>query len=196
MIRIADLILSFTGIVLCLPFFGIIALWVILDSPGGAFYRQQRIGKNGVPFRLYKFRSMRADSDKKGLLTIGDRDNRITKSGLFLRRSKLDELPQLFNVFKGDMSVVGPRPEVEKYTSLYNEEHKAALSVRPGITDMASIVFRNETEILSQQLDPERYYIEHIMPEKIRLNMVFIQNPSLGNYFRIIFKTIFTVIST
>lgn len=195
MIRLLDILFSFLGLLIWSPVFLILAVLIVLDSKGGVFYRQQRIGIHGRPFLLYKFRSMRANSDKKGLLTVGNRDARITPVGAFLRRSKLDELPQFINVLKGDMSFVGPRPEVEKYTSLYTEEQKKALNVRPGITDLASIVFRNENEILAQQEDPERYYIDHIMPEKIKLNMGFIENPSVGNYLRLLVKTVHTVVT-
>lgn len=193
MIRLLDLILSFIGLIIGAPLFLILSLMIILDSKGGVFYKQQRIGKEGRPFLLFKFRSMRTDSDKLGLLTVGNRDARITRVGLFLRKTKLDELPQLINVIKGDMSLVGPRPEVEKYTRLYTPEQKKTLTVRPGITDLASILFRNENELLAAQEDPETYYIEHVMPEKLRLNMDYINNPGVGKYMRIIFKTIHTV---
>lgn len=134
---------------------------------------------------------MRINADKAGLLTVGGRDNRITNAGYYLRKYKLDELPQLINVLKGDMSLVGPRPEVRRYVDLYTADQKKVLQVRPGITDMASIAYKKENEILALSSDPEQTYINEIMPEKIKLNMVFIQNPSLYNYFHIIFKTIF-----
>jgi lipopolysaccharide/colanic/teichoic acid biosynthesis glycosyltransferase len=134
---------------------------------------------------------MRTDADKAGLLTVGGSDSRITRAGLFIRKYKLDELPQLINVLLGEMSLVGPRPEVRKYTDMYTEDQKLVLNVRPGITDWASIEFRNENEILGKSDNPEKTYIEQIMPIKIELNNRFIQHPSLGHYFKIIFKTIF-----
>lgn len=189
MTRLLDIIFSLLGVIILSPFFILLSLWVKLDSKGPVFYRQKRIGRGGEEFFLLKFRSMHVDADKKGLLTVGGRDPRITRSGYILRKFKLDELPQLFNVLAGDMSVVGPRPEVKKYVDLYNDEQRKVLSVRPGITDMASIEFSNENEILEQQADPEQYYIDHIMPEKIRLNQQYIQSPTVGNYFRIILLT-------
>ncbi len=189
MTRLLDIIFSLLGVIILSPFFIILSLWVKLDSKGPVFYRQKRVGRGGEEFSLLKFRSMHVDADKKGLLTVGGRDPRITRSGYILRKFKLDELPQLFNVLAGDMSVVGPRPEVKKYVDLYNDEQRKVLSVRPGITDMASIEFSNENEILEKQVDPEQYYIDHIMPEKIRLNQQYIQSPTVGNYFRIILLT-------
>lgn len=189
MTRLLDIIFSLLGVIILSPFFILLSLWVKLDSKGPVFYRQKRIGRGGEEFSLLKFRSMHVDADKKGLLTVGGRDPRITRSGYILRKFKLDELPQLFNVLAGDMSVVGPRPEVKKYVDLYNDEQRKVLSVRPGITDMASIEFSNENEILEKQADPEQYYIDHIMPEKIRLNQQYIQSPTVGNYFRIILLT-------
>lgn len=189
MTRLLDIIFSLLGVIILSPFFILLSLWVKLDSKGTVFYRQKRIGRGGEEFSLLKFRSMHVDADKKGLLTVGGRDPRITRSGYILRKFKLDELPQLFNVLAGDMSVVGPRPEVKKYVDLYNDEQRKVLSVRPGITDMASIEFSNENEILEKQADPEQYYIDHIMPEKIRLNQQYIQSPTVGNYFRIILLT-------
>lgn len=189
MTRLLDIIFSLLGVIILSPFFILLSLWVKLDSIGPVFYRQKRIGRGGEEFSLLKFRSMHVDADKKGLLTVGGRDPRITRSGYILRKFKLDELPQLFNVLAGDMSVVGPRPEVKKYVDLYNDEQRKVLSVRPGITDMASIEFSNENEILEKQADPEQYYIDHIMPEKIRLNQQYIQSPTVGNYFRIILLT-------
>lgn len=172
------------------PIFIYIAIRVKADTSGNIFYKQKRVGKGGKEFFLFKFRTMRAGADKEGLLTQGTSDNRITGFGAFLRKYKLDELPQLFNVLIGNMSIVGPRPEVKKYTDLYTPQQRLILNVKPGITDMASIAFINESEILEQQPDPERYYVEHIMPEKIRLNTVFITHPTVFNYIRIIALTI------
>lgn len=189
MIRFFDLIISIMGLVILSPLFIVLYLLIRIESKGGGFYSQERIGKNGKPFKLYKFRSMRIGSDKKGLITIGEKDNRITKTGFILRKYKLDELPQLWNVFIGDMSLVGPRPEVKKYTDLYTEEQKQVLHVRPGITDWASIKYVDENKILGESKTPDEAYVNLIMPNKIKLNMVYIQNQTLGEYFKIIFTT-------
>lgn len=189
MIRFFDLIFSIIGLVILSPLFIVLYLLIRIESKGGGFYSQERIGKNGKPFKLYKFRSMRIGSDKKGLITIGEKDNRITKTGFILRKYKLDELPQLWNVFIGDMSLVGPRPEVKKYTDLYTEEQKQVLHVRPGITDWASIKYVDENKILGESKTPDEAYVNLIMPNKIKLNMVYIQNQTLGEYFKIIFTT-------
>lgn len=188
--RVLDIVFSVAGLVTLSPVFIYIAIRIKADTRGNVFYKQKRVGKNGVEFYLYKFRTMQADADKTGLLTYGNTDRRITGFGSFLRRNKLDELPQLVNVLIGDMSIVGPRPEVKKYVDLYTKEQKQVLNVRPGITDIASIRFINENEILAQQPDPEKYYIERIMPDKIRLNKVFIAQPTIYNYLRIIALTI------
>lgn len=189
MIRFFDILFSIIGLVLLSPLFTVLYLLIRIESQGGGFYSQERIGKNGKPFKLFKFRSMRIGSDKKGLITIGEKDNRITKTGFILRKYKLDELPQLWNVFIGDMSLVGPRPEVKKYTDLYTEEQKQVLQVRPGITDWASIKYVNENKILGESKDPDDAYVNLIMPNKIKLNMVYIQHQTLGEYFKIIFTT-------
>ena len=189
MIRFFDIIFSIIGLVILSPIFIVLYLLIRIESKGGGFYSQERIRKNGKPFKLYKFRSMRIGSDKKGLITIGEKDNRITKTGFILRKYKLDELPQLWNVFIGDMSLVGPRPEVKKYTDLYTEEQKQVLQVRPGITDWASIKYVDENKILGESEDPDEAYVNLIMPNKIKLNMVYIQHQTLGEYFKIIFTT-------
>lgn len=189
MIRFFDIIFSIIGLVILSPLFIVLYILIRIESKGGGFYSQERIGKNGKPFKLYKFRSMRIGSDKKGLITIGEKDNRITKTGFILRKYKLDELPQLWNVFIGDMSLVGPRPEVKKYTDLYTEEQKQVLQVRPGITDWASIKYVDENKILGESKDPDEAYVNLIMPNKIKLNMVYIQHQTLGEYFKIIFTT-------
>jgi lipopolysaccharide/colanic/teichoic acid biosynthesis glycosyltransferase len=191
MIRVLDFLFSFLGLLILMPIFLIIACWIALDSKGGVLYKQTRVGRYGKDFKLFKFRSMRVDADKSGLLTVGGSDSRITKAGLFVRKYKLDELPQLFNVLIGEMSLVGPRPEVRKYTDLYTQEQQVVLQVRPGITDWASIEFRNENELLGKSTNPEKTYIEEIMPLKIELNKRFIQDATIGHYFKIIFKTIF-----
>lgn len=189
MIRFFDILFSIIGLVLLSPLFTVLYLLIRIESQGGGFYSQERIGKNGKPFKLFKFRSMRIGSDKKGLITIGEKDNRITKTGFILRKYKLDELPQLWNVFIGDMSLVGPRPEVKKYTALYTEEQKQVLQVRPGITDWASIKYVDENKILGESKNPDDAYVNLIMPNKIKLNMVYIQHQTLGEYFKIIFTT-------
>ena len=194
MIRFFDILFSLLGLLLLSPLFVILCLAICIESKGGAFYIQERIGLNGKPFGLYKFRSMRIGSDSEGLLTIGERDNRITRIGYFMRKTKMDELPQLLNVLKGDMSLVGPRPEVRKYTDLYTEEQRRVLSVRPGITDYASIEYVHENELLSQAEDPERMYIEKVMPDKIKLNMKYLDHYTVGEYFKIIFLTLISLV--
>ena len=171
------------------PLFLIVYILIRLESKGGGFYAQERICKGGKPFKLYKFRSMRTGADKGSLITVGGHDTRITKMGCFIRKYKIDELPQLWNVFIGDMSLVGPRPEVERYTRLYTEEQKRVLTVRPGITDWASIEYVDENVILGQAEDPDKAYIEQIMPDKIRYNMKWIENQGVVEYFKIIFST-------
>ena len=189
MTRFFDILLSVIGLLLFTPLLILIYLIIRCGSRGPGFYKQNRIGKGGVPFRLIKFRTMRIGSDKGRLITVGGRDTRITKVGYYLRKYKLDELPQLWNVLKGDMSLVGPRPEVEKYVRLYTPEQLVVLNIRPGITDYASIAFSNENEILGKAENPERMYIEEIMPQKINYNLKYINNPSLKEYFKIIFLT-------
>jgi lipopolysaccharide/colanic/teichoic acid biosynthesis glycosyltransferase len=189
--RLFDITASFFGILILSPLFIFISLWVGLSSKGGVFYKQIRVGKNNKDFKLYKFRSMRVNSDKQGLLTVGSKDSRITKAGYFIRKYKIDELPQLFNVLKGDMSFVGPRPEVRRYVDLYSKEQMKVLSVRPGITDPASIKYRNENDILSSQSNPEEYYIQHIMPDKLKINIDYINTQTFIKDIKIIFQTIF-----
>lgn len=193
MIRFFDVTFSLLGLVLLSPLFLVLYLIIILESRGGGFYVQQRVGKDGRQFGLCKFRSMRVGSDKRGLITIGEHDSRVTRAGVFIRKYKLDELPQLWNVLKGDMSLVGPRPEVEKYTRLYTPGQQRVLSVRPGITDWASIEYMDENRILGSAKDPDRAYVEEIMPAKIALNMRYIEHQTVGEYFRIIFSTVFNI---
>jgi lipopolysaccharide/colanic/teichoic acid biosynthesis glycosyltransferase len=190
MIRFFDILFSLLGLLLLLPFFLIIAIVIVIGSRGGVFYLQERVGKNNREFRLVKFRTMKPGTDKQGGLTVGARDPRITATGFFLRKYKLDELPQLINVLKGEMSLVGPRPELRKYVDLYTEEQKKVLEVRPGITDIASLEYINENEILGRSADPGRTYIEQIMPAKLELNRKFLEDRRTGNYFRIILLTI------
>lgn len=193
MTRFFDIIFSFIGLILLSPLFVIVWLIIILTSRGGGFYKQIRVGKKGIDFSLYKFRSMRKDADKGSLITVGGRDPRITKIGYFIRKFKIDELPQLFNVLKGDMSLVGPRPEVRKYVDLYTDEQKQVLSVRPGITDYASIEYVDENEILGKAENPDEVYVTQIMPNKIKLNMKYIESQSVKEYFKIIFLTVFKI---
>ena len=189
--RLFDIVCSFFGLVFLSWLFVFVALWVGLSSKGGVFYRQRRVGRCNRDFTIYKFRSMRVNSDSQGLLTIGGRDGRITKAGVFIRKYKLDELPQLFNVLRGDMSFVGPRPEVRKYVELYTEEQKKVLTVRPGITSMSSIKYRNENEILSRSDNPEQYYIGVIMQDKLAIELDYLEQRSLLTDIKVIFQTIF-----
>ena len=193
-IRFFDFVLSLVGLVILAPIFIVLAVWIKIDSMGPVFYKQIRVGQNGKDFGLFKFRSMVVDADKKGLITVGGRDPRITRSGYFIRKYKLDELPQLINVLLGDMSLVGPRPEVRKYVELYTDEQQKVLSVKPGITDYASIEYMDENEILGKSSDPEKTYIEEIMPEKIKYNMKYINNKSLFEYFKIILLTVLKIV--
>ena len=194
MIRFLDIFFSFCGLLLLLPVFLILYLFIRIESKGPGFYSQIRVGKGGKDFRLYKFRSMRVGADKKGLITVGGRDSRITRVGYFIRKYKLDELPQLWNVLLGDMSLVGPRPEVRKYVDMYTEDQWRVLSVRPGITDYASIEYVDENEILGKAIDPDKVYVEQIMPDKIRYNMKYIQSRSVFEYFKVIILTILHVV--
>jgi lipopolysaccharide/colanic/teichoic acid biosynthesis glycosyltransferase len=191
--RIFDIVFSFIGIIILLPIFILISLIILFDSKGGIFYRQIRVGKNNKDFKILKFRTMYPDSDKKGLLTVGSKDNRITKTGYFLRKYKLDELPQLFNVLTGDMSFVGPRPEVRKYVEMYNEVQKKVLTVRPGITDYASIEYRNENDILAKSQNPEQTYIKEIMPAKLELNLKYIREKNIITDLKIIYRTVIKI---
>ena len=194
MIRLCDIVFSAIGLLLLSPLFLLVYILIRYESKGCGFYCQQRVGKDGRMFDLYKFRSMRTGSDKKGLITVGGHDSRITRMGYFIRKYKIDELPQLWNVLKGDMSLVGPRPEVKKYVDLYTEEQRRVLSVRPGITDYASIEYVDENEILGKADDPDRVYVEEIMPAKIKLNMRYIENRNLNEYFKIIGLTFINIL--
>lgn len=193
--RIFDVTASGLGLLLLSPLFLIVAIWIRLDSPGPVFYRQTRVGRYNKDFRLLKFRSMRIGSDKKGLITVGGRDPRVTRSGYWIRKYKLDELPQLINVFKGDMSLVGPRPEVRKYVDLYTPEQLHVLDVRPGITDMASIRYRNENELLDQAADPEQFYRDTVMQDKLRINLEYVSDHSFFKDIKIILLTFKAVVS-
>ena len=192
--RFFDIICSLIGIILLLPFFIIVSLLIIINSGFPVFYIQTRVGKNNRNFNLLKFRSMQADADEKGLLTVGGRDSRVTSIGYYLRKYKLDELPQLFNVLVGSMSLVGPRPEVNKYVDLYNTQQLQVLNVKPGITDLASLEFINENELLAQSSNPEETYINKIMPEKLALNLKYIAQQSFATDIKIIFNTLFKIV--
>lgn len=187
--RIFDIVMSGLGLICLSPLFLVLAVWIKSDSPGPVFYRQIRVGRGNKDFRLFKFRSMRPDSDKLGLITVGGHDPRVTRSGYYIRKYKLDEFPQLINVFVGDMSLVGPRPEVRKYVDLYTPEQLRVLNVRPGITSLASIRYRNENEILAKADDPDKTYVEQIMPDKIAIDLEYVENASLTNDIKLIFKT-------
>jgi len=193
--RLFDLTFSFLGLILLFPILAIISILILLDSKGPVFFRQIRVGKLNQDFRIFKFRTMVIDSSEKSLLTLGDRDPRVTKVGYYLRKYKLDEFPQLINVLFGDMSFVGPRPEVRKYVDYYSEEDMMILKVRPGITDYASIKFRNEAEIINESDNPEKMYLDYIMPEKIKLNKQYINENNLFTDIKIIVRTIMTIIS-
>ena len=193
--RIFDIVVSVCGLILLSPLFLFLAVWIKLDSRGPVFYRQVRVGRNNKDFRIFKFRSMKEGSDQGSLVTIGGHDSRITRSGYILRKFKLDELPQLINVFVGDMSLVGPRPEVRHYVDYWTPEQMHVLDVRPGITDPASIKFRNENDLLDKAENPEEYYINVIMQEKIRLYMEYVENHSFVKDIKLIFQTIMVVIT-
>ncbi len=193
--RLFDVMASGLGLLVLFPLFLFVALWIKLDSPGPVFYRQVRVGRHNKDFRIFKFRSMRVGADKGSLVTIGGRDPRVTRSGYIIRKFKIDELPQLINVFVGDMSLVGPRPEVRHYVDYWTPEQMHVLDVRPGITDPASIKFRNENELMEKADNPECYYINVIMQEKIKLYIEYVRNNSFWYDIKLIFRT-FVVIVT
>ena len=192
--RLFDIVASGIGLLMLSPILLIIAIWIKLDSKGPVFYRQVRVGWHNKDFRIFKFRSMRVGADKGSLVTIGGRDPRVTRSGYWIRKFKLDELPQLINVFIGDMSLVGPRPEVRHYVDYWTPEQMHVLDVRPGITDPASIKFRNENELMEKAEDPEKYYIEVIMQEKLKLYLEYLNHHSFWGDIGLIFKTFWTIV--
>ena len=192
--RAMDIALSGAALFVLWPVFAIIALAIKVDDPGPVFYRQVRVGRGGKLFRIFKFRSMVVDADKKGLAITVGRDSRITRVGAFLRRTKLDELAQLINVFIGQMSFVGPRPEVEQYVKLYTPYQRQVLLVRPGITDYASIAYRNENDLLAGASDPQKMYIEEIMPAKLELNMKYLREISPLADIKLILATVAAVV--
>ncbi len=188
--RLFDICFSLALIIVLFPLAVVVSLWIVFDDFGSPFFVQQRVGLNGRNFGLLKFRSMRKNAESKGQLTVGMKDNRITRSGYFIRKYKIDELPQLVNVFLGEMSIVGPRPEVPKYVLLYNEEQQNVLSIKPGITDFASIEYVRENELLSASSDPEKTYIDEIMPAKLELNLKYLREQSFLTDMKIILQTI------
>lgn len=188
--RIADILVSAVALIVLSPLLMIISLFVALSSPGGVIYRQVRVGLNNRDFVLYKFRTMRPGSDRAGLLTIGSSDPRITAVGRILRKYKLDELPQLFNVLEGTMSMVGPRPEVRRYVDMYTPDQLRVLSVRPGITDHASLVYYEENDLLALSPDPESTYVNEVMPAKLAINLDYLRGKSLFSDFAVMFLTV------
>lgn len=193
--RLFDIMASGLGLLCLSPLFAVLAVWIKADSPGPVFYRQVRVGRGNKDFRIFKFRSMRPDSDKGRLITVGGHDPRVTRSGYYIRKYKLDELPQLINVLIGDMSLVGPRPEVRRYVDLYTAEQMRVLDVRPGITSLASIRYRNENEILAASDDPDKTYIEKVMPDKLAIDLEYVSDASLLNDIKLIFTTFREIIT-
>ena len=192
--RLFDIFASGLGLLFLSPLFLVMAFWIKLDSPGPVFYRQVRVGRGNKDFRIFKFRSMKVGADKLGLITVGGRDPRITRSGYFIRKYKLDEFPQLINVFIGDMSLVGPRPEVRKYVDMYTPEQMHVLDVRPGVTSLASIRYRNENELLDKAEDPDQFYIDVIMQDKLAIDLEYVRNASFCYDIKLIFMTFWEIV--
>jgi len=192
--RLFDIIFSALGLTICLPLFAVVAVLIKAGSKGPVFFAQERVGRDFKPFRLYKFRTMVVDAPSKGLLITTGGDSRVTPLGRFLRKTKVDELPQLVNVLKGNMSIVGPRPEVEKYVDRYKKDYAEILKVRPGITDSASLKFRNEEAVLKEQEDPEEYYVNVLLPEKIELAKQYVKTTSFTNDLKLIILTLYKVV--
>ncbi len=193
--RLFDIFFSLLGLIILATIFLIIAILILVDSRGGLFYKQLRVGYNNTDFKLFKFRTMEAGADTKGLITVGSRDSRVTLIGYYLRKYKIDELPQLFNVLIGDMSLVGPRPEVRKYVNMYTKNQLRVLSVKPGITDYASIEYSNENEVLGKVNNPDELYITEIMPAKLALNVKYIDEKNTFKDISIILRTLFKIVS-
>jgi lipopolysaccharide/colanic/teichoic acid biosynthesis glycosyltransferase len=193
--RLFDIFASGLGLLFLSPLFLVMAIWIKLDSPGPVFYRQVRVGRGNKDFRIFKFRSMKVGADKLGLITVGGRDPRITRSGYFIRKYKLDEFPQLINVFIGDMSLVGPRPEVRKYVDMYTPEQMHVLDVRPGVTSLASIRYCNENELLDKAEDPNQFYIDVIMQDKLAIDLEYVRNASFWYDIKLIFMTFWEIVS-
>lgn len=188
--RLFDIIFAIIVLICFLPIGIFLSLWILFESPGGIFFAQNRVGRNGVTFRLLKFRSMYVDAESLGRITVGARDARITKVGYYLRKYKLDEFPQFINVLKGEMSIVGPRPEVQEYVDLYTEDQRKILQVKPGITDLASLAYFHENELLAKSKNPQQTYINEVLPAKIALNEKYLENPNLFMDLSIILKTV------
>lgn len=193
--RIFDIIMSSIGLIALSPILLILSILIKIDSKGPVFYRQTRVGKSNKDFRIFKFRTMRPNADKTGLITVGGHDPRVTRSGYYIRKYKLDEFPQLINVLLGDMSLVGPRPEVRKYVNLYNAEQLHVLDVRPGITSLASIRYRNENELLANATNPDKVYIEKIMPDKLAIDLEYVAKANLWTDIKLIFTTFYEIIA-
>lgn len=193
--RLFDIFASGLGLLILSPLFLVVAIWIKIDSPGPVFYRQVRVGRGNKDFRIYKFRSMKVGADKQGLITVGGHDPRVTRSGYFIRKYKLDEFPQLINVFVGDMSLVGPRPEVRKYVNMYTPEQMHVLDVRPGVTSLASIRYRNENELLDKAENPDQFYVDVIMQDKLAIDLEYVREASLWYDIKLIFKTFWEIIS-
>ena len=193
--RAFDLLISVVVLIIFSPVFIIVGIFISLESKGGVFFSQERIGKNLVPFKILKFRTMKLNSESQGKLTVGSKDNRITKVGYRLRKYKIDKLPQFINVLKGEMSIVGPRPEVNKYVELYNQEQKEVLSIKPGITDYASLEYFEENKLLGESSNPEETYINEIMPKKLEINLKYVKKHSFFTDLNIIWKTFLRILS-
>jgi lipopolysaccharide/colanic/teichoic acid biosynthesis glycosyltransferase len=187
--RLFDIVFALVMLLLLAPLFLVLACWVSFDSRGGVFFGQQRVGRDGKHFTLWKFRTMKPQSEKGGQLTVGSSDVRITRAGYFLRKFKVDELPQLWNVVRGEMSVVGPRPEVPRYVAHYTEEQRNVLSIRPGITDYASLHYFNESDLLAKSDNPEVTYLNEVLPAKLHLNLVYLKGHTFWGDLRIILLT-------
>ena len=193
--RVFDLIVACPALVFMSPIFLLLTLWIKLDSRGPVFFRQVRVGRNGREFRIFKFRTMVVEADQRGAqLTVGA-DQRITRSGHFLRRYKFDELPQFINVLLGEMTLVGPRPEVPRYVAQYNEQERAILGLTPGITSPASLIYRSESELLAQQTDPEAFYLAEVMPAKIRTDLAYARRANWLSDLGVIAQTVFRVLN-
>lgn len=193
--RIFDVVVSLLGLIILAPILLLIAILIKLDSKGPVLFIQPRVGLHNKDFNIFKFRTMVVESDKKGLLTIGNHDSRITRIGYFLRRYKIDEFPQLINILIGNMSFVGPRPELRQYVNYYHEDDMVVFSVRPGITGLASIAFRNEVELLKNAEDPEQYFIHSIIPEKLKLNKAYIKKRNFFFDLKLIAITVVRVLT-
>lgn len=193
--RIFDLVFSLIGLLLLAPILLLIAVLIKLDSKGPVLFIQNRVGRNNIDFNIFKFRTMHIKSENKGLLTLGNNDSRVTRIGYFLRRYKIDEFPQLINILKGDMSFVGPRPELRYYVNFYNDDDMQIFKVRPGITGLASLKYRNEVELLKAAENPEEFFISTIIPDKLRFNKMYIKKRNFFFDLKLIFLTIIKVIT-